>query len=112
MRVNYLAAQRGPVDAGALRSGETLAIIGAGAGVGSAVAQIARRRGQARSLAWMVGPRPGLGNRKATDAFIAGASETAAAVRKALGGSGADVVFDAVGPCFVLRWPASRRRDA
>src|SRR5271163_3160349 len=48
--VTYLAAQRGLVDAGALRKGETLAIIGAGGGVGSAVAQIARRLGSGKII--------------------------------------------------------------
>ena len=96
--VNYLAAQRGLVDAGALRRGETLAIIGAGGGVGSAVAQIARRVGAARIVGVdRFAPHPDSVIAKATDTFISGATDTAAAVRDALGGRGADVVFDAVG---------------
>jgi NADPH:quinone reductase-like Zn-dependent oxidoreductase len=96
--VNYLAAQRGLVDAGALRSGETLAIIGASGGVGSAVAQIARSMGASKIIGVdLSSPDPVSPVARATDAFIAGVSDTAAAVRDALGGRGADVVFDAVG---------------
>jgi NADPH2:quinone reductase len=96
--VNYLAAHRGLVDAGALRSGETLAIIGAGGGVGSAVAQIARRMGASKIVGVdRSAPGPASAIARATDSFIAGASDTAAAVRDALGGRGADLVFDAVG---------------
>jgi NADPH:quinone reductase-like Zn-dependent oxidoreductase len=96
--VNYLTAHRGLVESGALHSGETLAIIGAGGGVGSAVAQIARRMG-ARKIIGVdrFAPNPASPIARATDAFIAGESDTEAAVRDALGGRGADVVFDAVG---------------
>jgi NADPH:quinone reductase-like Zn-dependent oxidoreductase len=96
--VNYLAAQRGLVDAGGLRSGETVSIIGAGGGVGSAVAQIARHLGAGKIIGVdRSAPNPASAVAKATDAFIAGVPDTAAAVRAALGGRGADVVFDAVG---------------
>jgi NADPH2:quinone reductase len=96
--VTYLAAWRGLFDAGALRGGETLAIIGARGGVGTAVAQIARRLGAGR----IVGvdrsvPAPGEAIAAATDAFVSGVPDTVAGVRDALGGHGADVVFDAVG---------------
>ncbi|MGD0109362.1 MAG: zinc-binding alcohol dehydrogenase family protein [Rhodopila sp.] len=95
--VNYLAAQRG-LDAGALRTGETLAIIGASGGVGGAVAQIARRVGAGKIIGVdRSPPHKDSAVVRATDAFIAGVSDTAAAVRDALGGRGADVVFDAVG---------------
>jgi NADPH:quinone reductase-like Zn-dependent oxidoreductase len=95
--VNYLTARRG-LDAGALRTGETLAIIGAGGGVGGAVAQIARRVGAAKIIGVdLSAPDPASAVARATDAFISGVSDTAAAVRDALGGHGADVVFDAVG---------------
>jgi NADPH2:quinone reductase len=96
--VRYLAAWRGLVDAGALRRGETLAIIGAGGGVGSAVAQIARRMGAAKIIGVdRSSPDPASAVARATDAFITSVTDTAAAVRDALGGRGADVVFDAVG---------------
>jgi NADPH:quinone reductase-like Zn-dependent oxidoreductase len=96
--VNYLAARRGLMDAGALRSGETLAIIGAGGGVGGAVAQIARRAGAAKIIGVdLSAPDPASAAARATDIFIAGVSDTPAAVRDALDGRGAEVMFDAVG---------------
>jgi NADPH:quinone reductase len=96
--VNFLAARRGLVDAAALRRGETLAIIGSGGGVGSAAAQIARRMGAGRIIGVdRTAPRPDSAAARATDEFISGTLDTVAAVRDALGGRGADVVFDAVG---------------
>jgi NADPH2:quinone reductase len=96
--VIYLAAQQGLVSAGALRGGETLAIIGAGGGVGTAVAQIARRMKAGKIVGVdRSAPDPDSVMAHATDAFVAGVPDTAAAVRDALGGRGADVVFDAVG---------------
>jgi NADPH:quinone reductase-like Zn-dependent oxidoreductase len=92
--VNYLAAQ----DAAALHAGETLAIFGASGGVGSAVAQIARRLGAGKIIGVdRSAPNPASAVARAADAFIVAASATAAAVRDALGGRGADVVYDAVG---------------
>ena len=96
--VNYLTAWRGLVEAGGFRSGETLAIIGANGGVGSAVAQIAWHLGAAKIVGVdLSAPHPANPAARATDIFIAGAADTAAAVRHALDGRGADVVFDAVG---------------
>jgi NADPH2:quinone reductase len=96
--VNFLAAHRGLVDAAALRRGETLAIIGAGGGVGSAVAQIARRMGASRIIGVdRTVPRPDSAAVRATDVFIAGVPDTVTAVRDALECRGAEVVFDAVG---------------
>jgi NADPH:quinone reductase len=95
--VNFLAARRGLVDA-ALRSGETLAIIGAGGGVGSAVAQIARRIGAGAIVGVdRKAPHPDSAVARVTDVFIADVPDVAVAVRETLGGRGADVVFDAVG---------------
>jgi NADPH:quinone reductase len=62
------------------------------------VAQIARRVGAGKIIGVHLGaPDPASVIARATDAFIAGALDPAAAVRDALGGRGADVVFDAVG---------------
>jgi NADPH:quinone reductase-like Zn-dependent oxidoreductase len=95
--VNFLAARKG-LNAGALRAGETLAIIGAGGGVGSAAAQIARHMGAGKIIGVdRFAPHPASAVARVTDAFVVGAPDTAAAVRDALGGRGADVVFDAVG---------------
>jgi NADPH:quinone reductase len=96
--VTYLAAWRGLEDMGTLRKGETVAIIGASGGVGSAVAQIARRIGAGKIIGVdRSAPPPESVISRATDVFIAGVPDTAAAVRDALDGRGADVVFDAVG---------------
>jgi NADPH2:quinone reductase len=96
--VTYLAAWRGLVDFGTLHKGETVAIIGAGGGVGSAAAQIARRIGAGRIIGVdRSAPRPDSIIARATDIFIAGVPDTVAAVRDAFDGRGADVVFDAVG---------------
>lgn len=96
--VNYLTAWRGLVDAGALRGGETVAIIGAGGGVGGAVAQIARHLGAGKIVGVdIAAPHPDSAAARATDVFLAGVNDTASAVRDALGGRGADLVFDAVG---------------
>lgn len=95
--VNYLAAWRGLVDAAALQAGETVAIFGAGGGVGSAAALIARRIG-ARIIGVDRAPPPaGSAILAVADHAIAGAPDVALAVRDATGGRGADVVFDAVG---------------
>jgi NADPH2:quinone reductase len=48
--VSYLAAWRGLIDAAGLGTRDTLAIIGASGGVGSAAARIARRLGVARII--------------------------------------------------------------
>jgi len=95
--VNYMAAWRGLVDGAGLGAGETVALIGAGGGVGNAAAQIARRLG-----ARVVGvdrspPRPDAAILGIADPLIVGATDAAAAVREATQGRGADVVFDAVG---------------
>jgi NADPH2:quinone reductase len=96
--VTYLAAQRGLVAAGSLVSGESIAIIGAGGGVGNAVAQIARRLRAGKIIGVdRTAPPPGSAIARATDAFVANVPDTAGAVRGLLAGRGADVVFDTVG---------------
>jgi NADPH:quinone reductase-like Zn-dependent oxidoreductase len=96
--VNYITAWRGLVDAGALRGGETVAIIGAGGGVGGAVAQIARNLGAGKIVGVdRAAPHPESAVARVTDIFIAGAADVTSAVREALGVRGADLVFDAVG---------------
>ncbi len=95
--VNYLAAWLGVVDAARLQRGETLAILGAGGGVGGAAALIGKRLG-----AHVIGldsrePHPEAAIRAVADALVIGAPDPTAAIRGATGGRGADVVFDAVG---------------
>lgn len=84
------------VTQGALRAGETVAILGAG-GVGLHAVEVARAAG-ARALAVDLQPHRLDAARAAgaEDAFPAGA-QAAGAVREATGGRGADVVVDTVG---------------
>ena len=95
--VNFMAAWCGAVEAAGLAAGETLLIIGAGGGVGGAVAQIAKRIG-----ARIIGvdrrpPPPDAPIQRLADRMISGATDLPAAARQATGGKGANVVFDAVG---------------
>jgi NADPH:quinone reductase len=94
--VNYVAAWCG-IEAADLKAHETLLLIGAGGGVGGAVAQIARRRG-----ARVIGvdqrmPHPDAPIHAIAERLIIGAEDLPGEVRKATGGRGADVVFDLVG---------------
>ncbi len=95
--VNYLAAYVGVVESAGLRRGETLAVVGAGGGVGGAAAQIAKRLG-----ARVIGldnrePHPDAPIRAIAEALLIGAPDAGSAIRGATGGRGADVVFDTVG---------------
>jgi NADPH:quinone reductase len=96
--VSYLAAWRGLIDAAALGTGDTLAIIGASGGVGSAAAQIARRLGAARIIGVdRSEPHPASAIVKAADTLVIGMLDTLRAVRGASDGYGASIVFDCVG---------------
>jgi len=95
--VTYVAAWCGTVEAAALQPGETLAVIGAGGGVGGAVAQIARRLGARVIGVDRRAPPPDAPIVAIADTLIIDAADPAAAIRKATGGRGADVVFDTVG---------------
>jgi NADPH:quinone reductase-like Zn-dependent oxidoreductase len=95
--VNYMAAWCGLVEAAALRANETLAIIGAGGGVGGAAAQIAKRIGARVIGVDRQAPLDDAPIRSIAEALIIGAADLGAAVKQATGGRGADVVFDCVG---------------
>jgi len=95
--VNYMAAWCGVVQAVALAAGETLAIIGAGGGVGGAAAQIAHRIGARVIGIDRAAPHPDAPIRAIAAQMIIGATDLPAAVRAATNGRGADVVYDAVG---------------
>lgn len=95
--VNFMAAWCGTVEAAALARGETLLIIGAGGGVGGAVAEIGRRIGARIIGADRHEPHPDAPIRDMADHLIVGESDLPASVREATGGKGADVVFDTVG---------------
>ncbi|MGO9063819.1 MAG: quinone oxidoreductase family protein [Myxococcaceae bacterium] len=95
--VNYLAAWIGVVESAQLQRGETLAVVGAGGGVGGAAAQIAKRLG-----ARVIGldnrePHPDAPIRAIAETLLIAVPDAGAAIRGATGGRGADVVFDTVG---------------
>ena len=94
--VNYMAAWCG-IEAAGLKAGETVLLIGAGGGVGSAAAQIARRLGARVIGADRRAPRPDAPINAVAEKLIIGAEDLPAEVRAATGGKGADVVFDLVG---------------
>ena len=94
--VNYVAAWCG-LQAADVKAGETVLLIGAGGGVGSAAAQIARHLG-ARVLGFdRRPPRPDAPIRTIAERLIIGADDLPAEIRAATAGRGADVVFDLVG---------------
>ena len=72
-------------------------LIGAGGGVGSAAAQIARRLGARVIGADKRAPLPHAPIRAIAETLIVGAEDLPAEVRAATGDKGADVVFDLVG---------------
>jgi NADPH:quinone reductase len=94
--VNYLAAWCG-LEAAGVKAGETVLLIGAGGGVGSAAAQIAKRLGARVIGADSQAPLPDAPIRVIGEKLIIRADDLPAEVRKATNGRGAEVVFDLVG---------------
>jgi NADPH2:quinone reductase len=94
--VNYMAAWCG-LQAAALAAGETVLLIGASGGVGSAAAQIARRLGARVLGADRRTPHRDAPITAIAETLIIGAEDLRAAVLAATEGRGADVVFDLVG---------------
>jgi NADPH2:quinone reductase len=94
--VNYVAAWCG-LEAAGLKEGETVLLIGAGGGVGSAAAQIARRRGARVIGADKQTPHPAAPIHAIAERLIIGTEHLSSDVRAATAGKGANVVFDLVG---------------
>src|SRR5580693_6560772 len=97
--VNFVVAWYGAVETAQLAAGETIAVFGVSGGVGGAVVQIAHALG-----AKVIGvdrrqPGPQTPAAAVIDDFIAfdPAAEVGAAIKRLTGGTGADVVYDAVG---------------
>ena len=97
MGVNFIAAWCGLVEVAGLKAGEIALLIGAGGGVGSAAAQIARRIGARVIGADKRTPHPDAPIHTIAEKLIIDAANLAAEVRVATHGKGADVVFDLVG---------------
>jgi NADPH:quinone reductase-like Zn-dependent oxidoreductase len=94
--VNYMAAWCA-IDVAGLKAGETVLLIGAGGGVGSAAAQIARRLGARVIGADRHAPHPDAPIHAIAEKLIIGAEDLPAELRATTGGKGADVVLDLVG---------------
>jgi NADPH2:quinone reductase len=95
--VNFVVAWLGTVEYAHLQAGETIAVIGAGGGVGGAVVQIAKARG-ARVIAMDRHPlSPDTPAGRLIDDYVPFDENATARLKALTGGAGADVVYDAVG---------------
>ena len=95
--VNFVVAWLGTVEYASLQASETIAVIGAGGGVGGAVVQIAKARG-ARVIAVARRPLdPATPAGHLSDAYVPLDEHAAKRVRELTGGAGAEVVYDTVG---------------
>ncbi|MFL9992857.1 NADPH:quinone reductase [Burkholderia sp. GAS332] len=95
--VNFVVAWLGTVEYAHLQAGETIAVIGAGGGVGGAVVQIAKARG-ARVIAMDRHPlSPDTPAGRLIDDYLPFDENATARLKALTGGAGADVVYDAVG---------------
>jgi NADPH2:quinone reductase len=95
--VNFITAWKALIEGADLRSTETVLIIAASGGVGNAAVQIAARLGATVIGTDRKEPRPGTAITQTGLSIIADGPDIPAAVRKATGGRGADVVLDCVG---------------
>jgi NADPH:quinone reductase len=95
--VNFVTAWLGAIEYGGLQAGETVVIIGAGGGVGGAVAEIAAAQG---AIVLGVGRREPPQDSPAArvlSAYIPSNDGAPDEVRRLTAGKGADLVFDTVG---------------
>ncbi len=96
--VTAVVAWLGLIEYAALQPGERVAIIGVGGGVGTAVAQLARWRGASTIVgADVLAPAPGSPAQRCIDRYVQSGEHLTDGLRQATGGSGANVIFDAVG---------------
>lgn len=93
--VNFVVAWLGTVTYAQLAEGETIAVIGAGGGVGGAVTQIAKARGCRVIGIDRAAPAEGSPAAALIDAYVPFDDNTIARVRDLTGG--VDVVYDSVG---------------
>src|SRR5580704_6373150 len=94
--VTFIVAWLGAIDYAGVREGETVAVVGAGGGVGGAVIQIAKARG-CRVIGIDQGERPLPPAGALIDEFVSTDADVVAQVKRLTHGKGAEVVFDAVG---------------
>lgn len=93
--VNFVVAWLGTVEYAKLAEGETIAVIGAGGGVGGAVTQIAKARGSRVIGIGRRAPQAGSPAARLIDDFVLFDDATVERVKALTGG--VDVVYDAVG---------------
>jgi NADPH:quinone reductase len=109
--VNFVVAWLGTVNYAQLQEGETIAVIGAGGGVGGAVTQIAKARGCRVIGIGKTAPAAGSPAAELIDTFVPFDDNTVNRVRELTGG--VDVVYDTVGGIAfetALRLPKRRGR--
>jgi len=97
--VNFVVGWYGAVEAAQLAAGETIAIFGVSGGVGGAVAQIARALGATVIGVGRRKPAPETPAASVIDHFVVldSAADVGAEIKRLTGGTGAHVVYDAVG---------------
>src|SRR5271166_1254742 len=95
--VNFVIAWLGAIEYGGLQSGETVAIIGAGGGVGGAVAEIAAAQGAIVLGLDRREPPQAAPAARVLNAYIPSNDGAPDKVRRLTAGKGADLVFDTVG---------------
>ena len=95
--VNFVIAWLGAIEYGGLQSGETVAIIGAGGGVGGAVAEIAAAQGAIVLGVDRREPPQAAPAARVLSAYIPSNDGAPDEVRRLTAGKGADLVFDTVG---------------
>jgi NADPH:quinone reductase-like Zn-dependent oxidoreductase len=97
--VNFVVAWYGAVEAAQLAAGETLAIFGVSGGVGGAVAQIAQTLGATVIGVDRRAPGPDTPAAAVIEHFVQfdPTADIGAEIKRLTGGTGAQVVYDAVG---------------
>jgi NADPH:quinone reductase len=109
--VNFVVAWLGTVEYAKLAEGETIAVIGAGGGVGGAVTQIAKARGARVIGIDRHAPAEGSPAAELIDEYVPFDEHSAKRVRELTNGAGVDVVYDAVGGvAFEMALSLARRR--
>jgi NADPH:quinone reductase len=97
--VNFVVGWYGMVEVAQLAAGETIAIFGVSGGVGGAVAQIARALGATVIGVGRRKPAPETPAAAVIDHFVVldPAADVGAEIKRLTGGTGAHLVYDAVG---------------
>jgi NADPH:quinone reductase-like Zn-dependent oxidoreductase len=96
--VPFITAYEGLREAGSVRAGDVVLVLGANGKVGQAAIQLATMAGAARVFGVERTAQPHVGHASGpVDMIDASAVDIAACVREATGGRGADIVYNTVG---------------